>query len=114
VVAQLEFLDQHRAFFEIFSRQMPSFSNGKGQEWRRIRDCYERHAGLLSSLIQAAQQRRLLRKLDSRRLALMLLGMVIQITRDSLRKPHAAPLAEEAGFVMDLFLHGTANERKAA
>jgi TetR/AcrR family transcriptional regulator len=114
IVAQLEFHDQHRAFFEIFSRQRPGFPPGKGPEWKRIRDCYERHAALLCSLIEAAQQRRLLRKLDSRRLAFMLLGMVLQITRNALREPSAAPLAEEAGFVMDLFLHGTAQERRAA
>ncbi len=114
VAAQFEFHDQHRAFFEILSRQRPGMSNGKGREWKRIRSCYERHTELLCSLIEAAQQRRSLRKMDSRHLAFGLLGMILQLTREALRQHAEEPLANQTEFVMDLFLHGAGHERRAA
>jgi len=112
--AQLEFHDQHRAFFQIFSRERPPVSSGKGEEWKQVHDCFGRHTGLLRSLIEAAQKRKLLRKGDSHRMALMLLGMLIHVTRDLIERSGPEPMAEQAEFVADFFLHGAAVERRAA
>jgi hypothetical protein len=112
--AQLEFHDQHRAFFVIFSRERPSAPNGKSEEWNRVRECFDRHTEVLRVLIEDCQRRKLLRKADSQCLALMLLGMLLQMTRDFLERASAAPIASQAEFVADLFLHGAATERRAA
>lgn len=112
--AQLEFHDQHREFFQIFSRERPPIPARKGDDWKHVHDCFSRHTGILRSLIEAGQQRKLLRKGDSQRMALMLLGMLVHVTRDLLERGSSEPLSAQADFVADLFLHGAALERNGA
>jgi AcrR family transcriptional regulator len=116
VDAQLEFHDRHRAFFEIFAQHRPAGpgSSSRGEEWKRVHECLERHTSLLCSVIEAGQKRKLLRKCDSGRLAVGLIGMLLHITRDALHRTSREPLSEQAAFVTDIFLHGAAARKAAA
>ncbi len=111
--AQLEFHEKHRAFFEIFAHHRPAGPGPGSEEWTTVRECLTRHTALLCSVIEAGQKRKLLRKCDSGRLAVSLLGMLLHITRDAMERRMPEPLSEQAAFVTDIFLHGAA-ARKAA
>jgi AcrR family transcriptional regulator len=106
VRAQFEFHDQNREFFELLFRQRQASSAGKSAQWKTVRESYERHIGILQQRIERAQKRKLVRKLDSRRLALLLLGMVAQMTREAMRAGGSEPLGNATGFVIEVFLHG--------
>ncbi len=108
VRAQLVFYDQHRAFFEIFLRQNP-VTPPPGQASAAVAPKqYQRHLALLRELIEAAQRQKKIRPLQSQKLAPLLIGMAVQITRDGLLQDPREPLADQAELVLELFLHGVA------
>ena len=108
VRAQLDFYDQHRAFFEIFLRQNP-VTPPPGQAAAALAPkLYQRHVELLRELIEAAQRQDQIRPLQSEKLAPLLIGMAVQITRDGLGQDPREPLADQAELVLELFLHGVA------
>ncbi len=111
VLAELEFHVEHPAFFEIFCRQVPPGSGGK--YWNRVSAAFEQHIGLLQSLVEAAKARQLLSG-SSRRLAAVLAGITVQVTREIVagdQENFATGRADEA---VELFLYGASGRREAA
>lgn len=110
VRAQFEFHDRNREFFDLLLRQRQTSGAGKSAEWQKVRESYERHIGILQHLIGQAQKRKMVRKLDSRHLALLLLGMIAQMTREAMRGGWSEPLGDATGIVLEVFLHGAKRE----
>lgn len=106
VRAQFDFHDQNREFFDLLFRQRQTAPSGKSTRWKTVRESYERHIGVLQQLIERAQKRKLLRKMDSRHLALLLLGMIAQMTREAIREGWSEPLQNAASVVIEVFLNG--------
>jgi len=106
VRAQFDFHDQNREFFDLLFRQRQTAPAGKSTRWKTVRESYERHIGVLQQLIERAQKRKLLRKMDSRHLALLLLGMIAQMTREAIREGWSEPLQNAANVVIEVFLNG--------
>jgi hypothetical protein len=92
-------------------RQRQASPPGRSAQWKTVRDCRERHIGILQQRIERAQKRKLVRKMDGRRLAILLLGMVVQMTREAMRAGWNEPLGDNTGFVIEVFLHGVKRER---
>jgi AcrR family transcriptional regulator len=109
--AQLEFRDQHRAFFDLFVRGEPPAGAARTREWKRVPQCHRRHAALLSRLIAKAQRRGELRPLNPDKLALALLGMVIHLARSASKEGTGEPMPPLAELVLDLFFHGAATQK---
>lgn len=109
--ARMEYFDKNRPFFKMYMRERMDWGWAKGEKWTGVYNLYENYINLLTRLIQKAQRGERLRKGDSRRFAIALSGMMMQLTRDWLRHESHRPLMEQADFVADLFLHGALQGR---
>jgi TetR/AcrR family fatty acid metabolism transcriptional regulator len=108
VRARMEYFDQNRAFFQIYVREGMNLGWSKHARWAGVRRLYQSYLQLLTGLIRSSQQEQALRQGDPRRLAIALSGMMIQLTQDWLQSQSKQALADQADFVLELFLHGAA------
>jgi AcrR family transcriptional regulator len=110
--AQLGFYERNRTFFQSFVRErLEMQATVKRERWERVTRAYERFIQHLEQLIKAGQQQKVIRPGDSRRLAIVLSGMVNQLTRDALRRQIQKPLVAQARFIIDLFGRGVGTTR---
>ncbi len=107
VAAQFEFYELNRAFFESFVRErLEMKARLKQADWERVNSAYEQFIRFLADLIHAGQRRRIVRRGDSRQLAVALCGMVNQLTRDWFKQQPEDSLAERTALVAGLFRDG--------
>jgi AcrR family transcriptional regulator len=106
IQARLEYFEHNRAFFQVYAREGMDSDLGREARWRGVRRLFTGNLALVTRLIEAGQASRLLRAGDARQFAVALSGMIIQLTRDWLRRQGEPPLTEQVEFVLDLFLRG--------
>ena len=110
--AQLGFYDRNRTFFRSFAQaRLEMKATVKPERWERVTRAYERFIQHLAKLIKAGQREKIIRPGDNRRLAIVLAGMVNQLTRDALRHQTSKPLVAQAEFIIDLFGRGVRTTR---
>lgn len=106
IEARMEFFQRNSAFFRIYAREGMNRYEARHDRWARVMRLYAEYLQLLAGLIAKGQRHGLLRKGDSRRLAVALSGMMIELTRHKLQSRRAGPLTDLAPFVFELFLNG--------
>lgn len=111
--ARLEYFEHNRAFFEVYAREGLESDLGREARWKGVRRQFASNLAVLTRLIAAGQEQGLIRGGDARQFGVALSGMMIQLTRDWLRQAGGAPLTEQVEFVLELFLRGARQQKKA-
>jgi AcrR family transcriptional regulator len=107
VQAMFRHFEEHRAFFEVFSRERIEFTRGAAQSDLRFREI-EAGAEHMAKWIGTAQRRGEVGKGRPKLMATALRGLVFQFTRDWLRGGAEGRLTQHAAFVSNFFLKGAA------
>jgi AcrR family transcriptional regulator len=124
VEAELEFIESNRGFFTFFV-----VARGRGESeaqmdihekigevhmdiHEKIEEHFERHIEFLQGLIDACKREHYLKELDSRKLALTLIGIINAWIFNWLKGPEDIALREQKEHIMDLFLNGAGGTLK--
>ncbi|MGO8764063.1 MAG: TetR/AcrR family transcriptional regulator [Limisphaerales bacterium] len=105
IQAQFEFHDANREFFEVLMRHHKGPPTVGTSDWKLIGQTIKRHHAVIVDLIARLQRQKMIRRGDSADYAAALLGIVIHLTRNSM-KSGKSPLAAKTDFVFQLFMTG--------
>lgn len=107
VDAELEFIEKNRGFFTffVFARGMRD-TEVHMDIHEKIEEHFEKHIEFFQGLIDTCKKENYLKDLDSRKLALTLIGIINAWLFHWLKGPEDIALKEQKELLMDLFLKG--------
>lgn len=113
VEAELEFIEKNRGFFTffVFARGMRE-SEVHMDIHEKVEEHFEKHIEFFQGLIDACKREHYLKDLDSRKLALTLIGIINAWLFNWLKGPDDIVLKEQKELIMDLFLSGAGGSAK--
>jgi AcrR family transcriptional regulator len=109
--ARMEFFERNQDFFRIYMREGLDVWWLKSRKWDGVRKVYAGYIETMTDIIRRGQKAGRFRPGDSRRYAVALSGIMVQLTRDWFQDQNPLRLTELVPFVEDLFLQGARKQR---
>jgi|GEM_PF-1790720 len=110
---QFEFVNANRNIFLYYRARMGESEHAAQKDFQcRMKEEYDQFIDLLTRHFENAMAAGEIRRLESRKLARVFAGTVDAMLTDYIIGSRETPIDEEVDFVLDVVLHGIANEEK--
>lgn len=107
IETHLKFLEQNRNFFKILQGLSGEYKREMEKELtERVIQKNARYLGILQQLIQQAIERKEVKPLNARKLAVILVGMVHSLTINWITREERGSLSEDRRLVWEIFWNG--------